>query len=104
MTVVSIVLKITFLVLESLKFRSSPFSFHIVFPIIVHGMIINFNHHRNSFGFNSFFPTTGLTLIALSFSPKLLKKEILNDHENDEILKMCNGKPIYMPTKKKKKS
>jgi len=45
----------------------------------------------------------GLTLVALSFSSKLLKKEILNDHENEEILKMCNGKPIYIPPMKKKK-
>jgi len=82
MTVLSIVYKIAYLVLESLKFKSTPFSFHVIFPIIVHG----------------------LTLIALSFSPKLLKKEIINEYENEEILKMCNGKPLYLPTKKKKKT
>ena len=38
MTAVSVLLKIAFLVLESLKFKSSPFSFHIIFPVIVHGM------------------------------------------------------------------
>jgi len=81
MTAVSVVLKIAYLVLESLKFKSSPFSFHIIYPVIVHG----------------------LTLIALSFSSKLLRKEIMNHHENEEILKMCNGKPIYLPTRKKKK-
>ena len=50
------------------------------------------------------FSCSGLTLIALLFSPKLLKKEILNDQENEEILKLCNGKPIYLPQKKKKQA
>lgn len=47
--------------------------------------------------------TTGITLIALSFSSKLLKKEVLNDQENEEILKLCKGKPLYIPPLKKKK-
>lgn len=52
----------------------------------------------------SFQMKTGITLIALLFSPKLLRREYSHDEENKEILKLCKGnKPIYLPTKKKKK-
>ncbi|EFX79779.1 hypothetical protein DAPPUDRAFT_319223 [Daphnia pulex] len=80
MAMFSLLLKIVYLMLEALKFKSTPFNFHIIFPVIV----------------------DGITFIALTFSPKLLKKEVLNDQENEEILKLCNGKPIYLPPKKKK--
>ncbi|KAI9565503.1 hypothetical protein GHT06_009295 [Daphnia sinensis] len=80
MAMFSLLLKMTYLILESLKFKSSAFNFHIIFPVVV----------------------DGITLVALSFSQKLLKKELLNYQENEEILKMCNGKPIYLPPKKKR--
>ena len=105
MTAVSVVLKIAYLVLESLKFKSSPFSFHIIYPVIVHGIKqIKISYDWiSAANVNSLVSLKGLTLIALSFSSKLLRKEIMNHHENEEILKMCNGKPIYLPTRKKKK-
>jgi len=50
MTVLSIVYKIAYLVLESLKFKSTPFSFHVIFPIIVHGNNdTTFSDYRRSF-------------------------------------------------------
>lgn len=80
MAMFSLLLKMTYLILEALKFKSSAFNFHIIFPVMV----------------------DGITLVALSFSPRLLKKEMLNYQENEEILKLCNGKPIYLPPKKKR--
>ncbi|XP_057373430.1 uncharacterized protein LOC130694375 [Daphnia carinata] len=80
MAMFSLLLKMIYLTLEALKFKSSAFNFHIIFPVVV----------------------DGITLVALAFSPRLLKKEMLNYQENEEILKMCNGKPIYLPPKKKR--
>jgi hypothetical protein len=43
-----------------------------------------------------------MTLLALSFAPKFLKQEGSHEQENEELVKMCNGKPFYVPLKKKR--
>ena len=33
----SLIMKMIYLALEALKFKSTPFSFHLIFPIVVDG-------------------------------------------------------------------
>ena len=39
----SILMKMVYLFTESLKFRSAPFDFHIIFPLVVHGELVRFS-------------------------------------------------------------
>lgn len=109
MAIFSLVMKIVYLTLEALKFRSTTFNFHIIFPIVVDGkkkccsILLTSNSLSTFYNMIQSCCMIGITLIALSFSPKLLKKEVFNDQENEEILKLCKGKPIYLPPLKKKK-
>lgn len=44
MAMFSLVMKIVYLMLEALKFRSTTFNFHIIFPVVVDGKKFIFTH------------------------------------------------------------
>ncbi len=41
MGIFSLLLKIVYLMLEALKFKSTVFNFHIIFPAVVDGILMN---------------------------------------------------------------
>lgn len=103
MAAISLLMKIAYLFLEAIKFKSAPFNFHIIFPVVVHGTLES-THPKSTFTNISL--TTGITFVILLFSPKILyKKELNHKQENEEILKMCNGRPspMFIQLKKPKK-
>ena len=100
-TILSILAKIFYLLSESVKFRSAPFNFHIIFPLVVHGIYLNLELYI--FLLNKLNYYLGITFIALLFSHILLAREASDGDENDDIVRQrcTDGKPLYLHRKKK---